>query len=42
MQKKIDTYLSAYRKKELSDLAEFIAESYCPDNVVNPELVAKN
>ena len=41
MQKKVDKYLSVHRKKELSELAEFIAETYCPDNVVNPELIAK-
>ena len=33
--------LSEYRKNELSELAEDIAEFYCPDNLINPELIAK-
>lgn len=28
--------LSSYRKNELSDLAEFIADEYCPDSLVCP------
>ncbi|AWK05655.1 hypothetical protein HYN56_15975 [Flavobacterium crocinum] len=36
----MNKYLSLHRKKELSDLAEFIANSYCPDNVINPEYIA--
>lgn len=37
---KRNKYLSDYRKQELSELAEFIAESYCPNNLINPELIA--
>lgn len=36
-----DRYLSNYRKSEISELAEYIAETYCPDNLINPELIAK-
>jgi Zn-dependent peptidase ImmA (M78 family) len=41
MLKTREKYLSAYRKNEISELAEFVAESYCPSNLVNPELIAK-
>lgn len=34
-------YLSSNRKEKISELAEFIAETYCPDNLINPELIAK-
>jgi Zn-dependent peptidase ImmA (M78 family) len=34
-------YLSKQRKEELSNLAEFIADKYCFDNLVNPEIIAK-
>jgi len=36
-----DKYLSDTKKKEISELAEFIADSYCQDNLVNPELIAR-
>jgi Zn-dependent peptidase ImmA (M78 family) len=32
--------LSNYRKSEIADLAEFIAEEYCPDCMVMPEVIA--
>ena len=32
--------LSKARKKELSDLAEFIADLYCPNGVIQPEVIA--
>lgn len=36
----MNKYLSLHRKNELSDLAEYIANFYCPDNVINPEYIA--
>ncbi|SNZ01188.1 ImmA/IrrE family metallo-endopeptidase [Flagellimonas pacifica] len=41
MLKTREKYLSGSRKKEISELAEFIAEAYCPNNLVNPELIAQ-
>jgi Zn-dependent peptidase ImmA (M78 family) len=32
--------LSENRKQELSELGEFIANSYCPNNIVSPEIIA--
>lgn len=40
MQKGKSKYLSSIRKEELSELAEFIAEKYCPNNLINPQLIA--
>ena len=34
--------LSNRREKELSELAEFIADEYCPNAPIEPELIAKN
>ncbi len=33
--------ISRSRQEELSDLAEFIANEYCPDVTIEPELIAK-
>jgi len=41
MSKGKSKYLSDFRKREIAELAEFVAESYCPSNLVNPELIAK-
>jgi len=41
MQKNSKRFLTKYRKEELSELAEYIAEYYCPDNMISPELIAK-
>ena len=33
--------LSKQRQEELSDLAEFIANEYCPNNLIEPKIIAK-
>lgn len=34
--------LPKVRKKEISELAEFIADYYCPQGIVNPEIIAES
>jgi len=41
MQEKTKIELSNQRKKELSDLAEFISTDYCPQGIISPEIIAK-
>lgn len=35
------TFLSKYRKEELTDLADFVAEHYFGNNFIDPEIVAR-
>lgn len=35
------SFLSDFQKQELSELAESIAENYCPRGMINPELIAE-
>jgi Zn-dependent peptidase ImmA (M78 family) len=42
MQEEKKIILNNSRKKELSDLAEFISNDYCPNGIVSPEIIAKS